>query len=276
MNLTTATPAEIDTVLAAIYETIYDAETKARRVQSDINSMTLRMEREAKGGRPSYTTQDDVDRAKARLDVLLEEIRDLYRSCAPYNEEFDRRGGWTRAWLVDNKGGHVHNTMECSTCFERTRFGWLPQVSGLTEEEIVAQAGESACTVCYPSAPAEVLNNPSALELPKRREERLAREAENAARRAKKAEKSLSLDGSVVEVKWDRPGERYQGWKELKTYRAAELFVVGGLSGTDYDKPTTEVIEQVIEMMAAKKGKTVEEIREPLAAKAAIKAAKGY
>jgi hypothetical protein len=282
MDLTTQTPAEIDTALAAIYEEIYDAQHKAGQIERDIKHY-----RNAIAQGRTYISQDDVDRQEARLDEVKAEILRLYRSCAPYNEEFDRRGGWTRAWLVDNQGGHVHRSMDCSTCFPTTRFGWLPQVSGLDEDEIVAQAGERACTVCYPSAPAEVLNNPSALELPKRREERLAREAEAAKRNEAKVAKSLSLDGSVVKVRWDHETEVWnswkntmdvrheKGWKELKTYRAAELFVVEALSGVGYDHPSQDVIDHVLELMAAKKGVSVEEIREPLAAKAAKKRAKG-
>jgi hypothetical protein len=51
--------------------------------------------------------------------------------------------------------------MECSTCFDTTRYNWLVQYSNDDEVTIVADAGQDACTVCYPSAPADVLNRPS-------------------------------------------------------------------------------------------------------------------
>jgi hypothetical protein len=30
-------------------------------------------------------------------------------------EEFERRGGWTRYWPVSNAGGHVHSSIGCAT-----------------------------------------------------------------------------------------------------------------------------------------------------------------
>lgn len=36
-----------------------------------------------------------------------------------------------------------------------TKVGWLPEVSGLTEAEAVAEYGAILCTICFPSAPVE-------------------------------------------------------------------------------------------------------------------------
>jgi hypothetical protein len=57
--------------------------------------------------------------------------------------------GWTRFFLVK----HIHRSTHCSSFRPTTRVGWLPQVSGLTEAEAVAENGETLCTICYPSAP---------------------------------------------------------------------------------------------------------------------------
>jgi hypothetical protein len=64
--------------------------------------------------------------------------------------------GWSRFFLV--QGGHIHSSMGCSTCNHRgrrTSFGWLPELSGLTEAEAVEAHGPVLCTVCFPSAPVE-------------------------------------------------------------------------------------------------------------------------
>lgn len=61
--------------------------------------------------------------------------------------------GWSRFFLVT--GGHIHSSMSCSTCYPTTLFGWLPQLSGLTEADAVAAHGPLLCSVCYPSAPVE-------------------------------------------------------------------------------------------------------------------------
>lgn len=272
-DLTVLTPAEVDTPLAELYERIYDARADLYLNRQRHEQYMAGVEKcEAGDFRYSGYSRDDkyLTRLDDEADKLRDLINDLTGRTVPYENEYVRRGGWTRAWLVDNTNGHVHNTMQCSTCYPTTRFGWLPQVSGMTEDGIVELAGEKACTVCYPSAPAEVLNNPSALELPRRREERLAREAERAEKQAAKAAKSLSLDGSVVEVRW-LYGEGRRGWKDIKTYRAAELFVVEALSRpgvVNYDVPTPEVLDEVIDLMATKRGVTRDGIVGPLKVKA--------
>jgi hypothetical protein len=278
-DITTWTPAEVDTALAEVWERMAPIQDRRWTAIDDKHSAKSSLKSIEDGRYRGYRSAERLEQDIVTADAVIEkadaELAVLREECRPYNEEYGRRGYWTRAWLVDNKGGHVHKTMDCSTCFERTRFGWLPQVSGLNEEEIVGLAGESACTVCYPSAPAEVLNNPSALELPKRREERLAREAEKEAKRVAKAAKSLSIDGSVVTVSWsyegvhvnyrtsERTTKTMRGSKELKTYRAAELFLIEALAneatGRDkatYDQPTKDVMFEVMEMMAAKKNTT--------------------
>lgn len=61
---------------------------------------------------------------------------------------------WSRFFIVP--GGHIHSSMQCSTCNngqQDTLFGWLPQLSGKSEEEAVADQGSYLCTVCFPSAP---------------------------------------------------------------------------------------------------------------------------
>jgi hypothetical protein len=276
-DLSTWTPSQVDVALAEIYDAEWDLRLEMNRLGQHIDRYAQGIDKYAAGDfRFSGYTKTTLDEMVSRLTEMHDKQDALRAAMVPFQDEFVRRGGWTRAWLVDNTGGHVHRSMDCTTCFETTRFGWLPQVSGLDEDEIVAQAGESACTVCYPSAPAEVLNNPSALELPKRREERLAREAEAAERAAAKAAKSLSIDGSVVELRWTY-GENRTAWKDIKTYRAAELFVVESMSYScvpSYDVAPAATIQEVLDMMAAKKGLPVNEIHEALQAKANAKRAK--
>lgn len=92
---------------------------------------------------------------------------------------------WTRAFLVINSNGHVHSSLNCSTCFPTTRYQWLIQYSNDDENTIVEDAGEDACTICYPSAPAEVLNRPSRIVTA----DKIAKAAAKAEREAKKAAK---------------------------------------------------------------------------------------
>ena len=131
---------------------------------------------------------------------------------------------WTRAFLVINSNGHVHKSLNCSTCFPTTRYQWLVQYSNDNEKAIVEDAGQDACTVCYPSAPAEVLNRPSRIVTA----DKIAKAAAKAEREAKKAAK-------IAKAKADAPtasgeplrilnGSVYRGnpqYDEFRTERSA-------------------------------------------------------
>ncbi len=110
-----------------------------------------------------------------------------------------RMYNWNRAYLVP--GGHVHKTRSCSSCFVTTRFVLLPECSGMKESEIVNLAGERACTICYPSAPVDVLKRPTMLMTDDERAELKAKDARRTEREAKAAEAASAR----IEVMY--PGE---------------------------------------------------------------------
>lgn len=199
------TPSEIDVQLAALYE----SENKALNVVAMAKATIHRLagDRQSWGaGRPwgkslndclvaveTMAEDDQTYRGRNAYDALvrLEEatnaLTDVREQAKPLNEEFTRRGGWTRAFLATSSTSpHVHNGMGCSTCNKMgkaTQFGWFPQYSGKPESEIVEDAGERACTTCYPSAPVGTLSRPTKFlsedEVAKAvaREERLAKRA---------------------------------------------------------------------------------------------------
>jgi hypothetical protein len=292
-DLTTWTPVEVDTALAAIYVRGYEQQYKVQRLTQAVEQYAAGVAKgEAGDLRYSTYRPERLDDMTARLTEARRLLAETWAETAPYDAEFVRRGGWTRAWKVTNTNGHVHSTMQCQTCYPTTEFGWLPQVSGMNEAEIVDLAGESACTVCYPTAPVAALGRPTRLWTAAEREAYDTRKAEREARAAAKAAKSLSVDGAPVKLvwtyetsgyvtqpdgtaKWVPGGVERRAWKELKTYRAAELFVVGGLAGTDSDHPTREVLNEVVGLMATKRGVTVEEILAGLAPRVAKKRVPG-
>lgn len=273
MDLTTQTPAEIDTALAEIHERIYDATIKRDRYETDVARVQAHLDNIADGHKSwGWGTEADLERYRTELLALDMQITVMREECRPYDNEFARRGGWTRAWLVDNAGGHVHNTMACNTCFVTTKFGWLPQVSGMDESEIVALAGQDACTICYPTAPAEVLNNPGRLELPARKAEREAREAAKAARQAKKIERGITPDGEplVIVVEegvypadyWHERsrGRSFRTTETVKTLRSARTLLTDQY---DYPHdPKQTIIDALVPAIAWKEGKTEEQVIE--------------
>lgn len=125
---------------------------------------------------------------------------------------------WNRAFLVINSNGHVHKSLDCSTCFPTTRYQWLIQYSNDDEKTIVEDAGQDACTICYPSAPAEVLNRPSRIvtaDKVAKAQAKAERDEKKVARIAKEKASAPTASGEFLiykEGKWTR---------EIKTERSA-------------------------------------------------------
>lgn len=193
------TPPEIDNTLADIYGEYYkkadeiaqnDEYIKKTQQRLDPNYRFFR-ERDVKGA------EDNLVRLEEKKLALEIEAQKILDEAKPLEKEFDRRGGWTRAFLVDNTNGHVHKNRHCSTTYPTTRFTWLPDYSGKPEKKIVEDAGEKACTVCYPSAPVDVLNRPSKMEAPEKKALRIEREK---AKAIKEAKNIYNPDGSALKL----------------------------------------------------------------------------
>lgn len=137
------TPAEIDGELAKIHE------ERMKVLARLIGYRRLVEETEDPGsgrGRRHWLSRL-VEKGEAKLS-------ELEAAAEPYGAEFTRRGGWRRYFLVTSSDGHIHRGMHCETCYPRTRYAWLPDLSDCDEEAMVEKYGMKACTVCFPAAPA--------------------------------------------------------------------------------------------------------------------------
>lgn len=191
---------------------------------------------------------------------------------------------WQRAYLVTNSNGHVHKATWCGTCFPTTKFEWLVSYSGSSEKEIVDDAGELACTVCYPTAPAEVLNRPSAIvskDRAQKEADKQAREAAKQQREEKRIAKSPTKSGAALRIPADRfyPTQRDERGSVLGSERAATALwveietaeAVGWPQHMLPDQAQRESQAIIEEALAEKYGRSVEEQVEVLRAKAAAK-----
>ena len=189
---------------------------------------------------------------------------------------------WNRAFYVP--AGHVHKSRDCSTCYDSTEFTWLPKYSGGSEEEIVNDAGEEACTVCYPSAPAEVLNRPSVIvtaDKIAKAEAKAEREIAKAQREAKRIASSPTRDGGTLVIRTGEQKTRYDSetrqfikldtfqWEELKTERTARIWYVDKLSyfGSKSEEQIEiirESCEVIVSALAEKHGVEPEVVRNEL------------
>lgn len=185
-NVTTATPAQIDAQIAHLHQQIDRAEST---VNYALDSIHRRVRDTQTGPRTSRRWTMTHDEARAALREQAPDTADLYEkdltkaqdavaehqvALAPLTAEFQRRGGWSRFYLAKSSNGHIHSSMDCSTCnrnFKATQFGWLTDLSGMSEEAAVEAHGAILCTVCFPSAPLDWTNKYEA-EAEKKKAER--------------------------------------------------------------------------------------------------------
>lgn len=209
----------------------------------------------------------DAKRALADFEAQQAKKDEVKAAQEPFEAEY-RLARWNRAWLVLNNNGHVHSTRACGTCFVTTAFGWLPQLSGADEAFIVEQAGESACTVCYPSAPVASLSQPRRVFHKTEQEAQQAREARAAAkaeREAKKAAKTITApDGAPLEVfegryTNHRTGQPYDRFETIATAAAAKVWLTNSQEAWRSRSQTPEAVQAVAEALAHKFGTTPED-----------------
>lgn len=219
--------------------------------------------------------------AVAKYNKVVSELQ-KYRSVINELEKIYQKYLWNRAFYVP--AGHVHKSRDCSTCYASTEFTWLPKYSGGSEEEIVNDAGEEACTVCYPSAPAEVLNRPSVIvtaDKIAKAEAKAEREIAKAQREAKRVASSPTRDGATLVINVGERKTRYDNesrsfiklesfrFEELKTERTARIWYVDQLSNLENkSEEKVEIIrescEVIVSALAEKHGVEPEVVRDEL------------
>lgn len=198
MNITTASPAEIDTEIA--------------RIEGEIASVVARIERAR------------ATSARAELEDLSGRLTTLVDEKTSYAEEYSRRGGWTRYYLVTNHNGHLHTTMACRNTYPTTSWYWVIGLSGATADEAVGQGGALSCLDCFPGH-REVIESgrPCLIETPEHKVAREERETRTAQKAAQARTKGITNpDGTpLYEVSDAHDG----GWREtdyvIKTEVAA-------------------------------------------------------
>lgn len=248
MDLTTATPAQIDTAWAPI---------STRGAVAEAAAFNYRQS--AKKSRSPQHYLEQAEKQDAIADAAVAEA-------APFRAEWRRRGGWTRIFWCTANGGHAHSSLHCQTIRLTTGMVWLPEHSGATEAELVELAGESACTFCYRTAP--VTAKPSQLRPAREaREEKAKRDAELAAKRAAKAEKAITNpDGTPLRGRWGSIGTVVTAWNEL-----VELYADTELYGYTWDAERKAAADRITEALEVKLGQTREEVIATREAKVAAK-----
>lgn len=312
MTVQNMTPIEVDTELARLYEEEVIIQQHILMAEQGLHHAAGHRRANFGQGAWSGTLDDAITKAEhlaetdttyvgkdalktlARMAAAENALTDNHNKANVYHAEFNRRGGWTRAFLVANGNGHVHSSMGCSTCNHRgqaTRFNWLPEFSGMDEGAIITAAGWRACTTCYPTAPIGTETSlPTTIFSDEDRsaaDRKAEREQAKAKRQADKIAKGLTQDGSEFTVSWidrDAPGtdlvptpedprnreyvrrDRVKN-ESFKTERAAVQWVVQykawkQILGSQQDAADDRApaYQEVIEAVAAKHNKSIEEV----------------
>lgn len=217
-ELATRTPSDIDAELNRLYAELAQAEASYQRYTKLAEADET----------PANKVVWYLDKASEWAEVAVESRKLI----APLQDEYIRRGMWTRYWLVTNSNGHVHDTTHCTTTYASTSFAWLTHLSGTDREDLVELAGEKACTVCFPDAPVETRNRPSRVKTP-----------EQEAKAAEKAQKAAAKAASEVVVEDYRDGSR-RSTKSFKTVRAATNEIASTLSSMVGYGPTHPTFDE--------------------------------
>jgi hypothetical protein len=183
--------------------------------------------------------------ALGKYQKAVDEVEAICQRESVLNAEWEREQ-WSRFFIVRNNNGHIHSSLYCSTCYPTTQYGWLPELSGLSEADAVESQGSILCSVCFPSAPVEWTNGESKASA----EAKAERARAKAEREAKRLEKALLPDGSELRVGRD--------W--LKTQRAAEIWLTDFADWGWSDEERLAQRQQVLKALAVKVGKTTDEV----------------
>jgi hypothetical protein len=242
-----ATPVEVDTLLV-------EQLAKVARIQHHIDGLRKRL---------AIPGMDDVAENERKLDTAIRALEGPHEKIDALEDIFRGRGGWTRAFKVVSSDGHIHKSTDCPSCYPSTQFAWLPQVAGMAEEEIVALAGEKACTVCYASAPVDVRHKPCSLFTEEEVRAAEAKKREKTEQDAAKAAKGITNpDGTKLHVA-DYDGDTVIVKTETVAQRMYVELTVLSLSGrwfTRSEKYRADA-ETVLVALAHKRGTTVAEQR---------------
>ena len=201
---------KIDTELSQLHNQRW---TIIEKIESAKDSLAFYQKHYPNRAEEISECEEKIATFKNELSKVNGQIRDLD---AIYNQD-----PWTRAFLVLASNGHVHSSLDCSTCFPTTRYQWLIQYSNDDEATIVDDAGQDACTICYPSAPAETLNRPSRIvtaDKIAKAQAKAEREAKKAAKLAKEKADAPTASGEPLAVpsSYSRGGFEY-----IRTERTA-------------------------------------------------------
>jgi hypothetical protein len=236
-NIAEMTPKEVDTILADLYYKEIPHLNRIMGLNESLRLAKATKEISATGYTMRRTTEIEHDLVIERM--ALAKIR---AEAQPFEDEYIHRF-WKRYFLV-TAGGHVHRGRDCSTCYPTTVYGWLPELSGCDESEMVREYGETACTVCFPEAPTmwKLMGCPKG---------KLAREVE-AVRAASQAKKDETARIKAIKAISNPDGSPLKGAaRGIETLAAAKSELLGTAGSLKYAQEGSYNWDRRAEILAA-------------------------
>ena len=286
----TETPVATDVALSEIYERAWEKKFDIGRHKDWVKDYEKHLDPNYRYFREYEVAgyEKRINETNAKIAKMENELKAIEAEAVPFEDKYEAAGRWSRAFLVQNGNGHVHKSMSCQTCFPTTRFAWLPQYSGQSEELLVADAGEAACTICFSSAPVDILRQKSKVQTPEQKIAAAEKAQAKAEREAKKQATGIwNPDGTELKVK--SGGSSYT--ETIKTERTAQIWATdsimwqqsyidkkakGGEGWTEEElnrriDEFQSGIDKVVAALAAKRGVSVDVIKAELTEKVAKK-----
>ena len=249
MSVTKEFAVKIDTELSSWYHKRWDVSSKLDVAEDSIRFYEKHY--------PNLV--EEIQKYKDKVAKLNQEYAKIQAEIKKLDAIYDQ-DPWTRAFLVINSNGHVHSSMDCNTCFPTTRYNWLVQYSNDDEKTIVEDAGQDACTICYPSAPAEVLNRPSRIVTA----DKIAKAKAKAEREAKKAEKiakekanAPTASGEPLKIIRSIYKDGKISYEWIKTERSAVTYWLNETAWSKHsprEDYTVEALRLIVQNLAEKHG----------------------
>src|SRR5271166_137679 len=132
MTKTGIDPQQHDTKLAALYWDLAKArhtESYQRdRIVRAAGVVARRWGKETKRGWGSEEEYHTFDEAVVILGQREDRESSILLTEDAIEEAESEYTGWSRFFLVTSSQGHIHSSMRCSSCFQTTTYGWLPEL----------------------------------------------------------------------------------------------------------------------------------------------------
>ena len=249
MSVTKEFAVKIDTELSSWYHKRWDVSSKLDVAEDSIRFYEKHY--------PNLV--EEIQKYKDKVAKLNQEYAKIQAEIKKLDAIYDQ-DPWTRAFLVINSNGHVHSSMDCNTCFPTTRYNWLVQYSNDDEKTIVEDAGQDACTVCYPSAPAEVLNRPSRIvtaDKIAKAKAKAERDAKREAKIAKEKANAPTASGEPLKIIRSIYKDGKISYEWIKTERSAVTYWLNETAWSKHsprEDYTVEALRLIVQNLAEKHG----------------------